>query len=174
MPDSNVLFGLGLLLIAFTCYRSYNGTYYHGEKLSYLTDTLHVKPSFVKKKLKKKGFYKNYYYIQIQLSYSRSKFIIPDNGYSIIMEDIDKLADLYSLDSGDIVKVGYLQDYEGWTTYSGNEVKAISLETDKFKILSKSEVLKADNFYKMLFSIIGFVFIFLGFVALIFAKNTDK
>jgi hypothetical protein len=165
-PFSSIFFGLGLIFIMGTYYHHYVGTYYDGEELSYYTDTLREKPSFINRR-------KSSDYYQFQLSYSKSKFIIVDNGCSIILNDKSKLEVVNSLNTGDVVILGYPINVEDLTRANQDKVKAITLaKTDK-TILSVEEVLQADKNEKRKYYLIGLGLILCGFISLYLRKRNS-
>lgn len=163
-PFSNIFFAFGAIFIMRTFYSQRAGTYYNGNELSYYTDTLREKPSFF-------HVSKTSDYYQFQLSYTRSKFIVVDNGCSIVQNDKEKSNIVNSLDSGEIVTVGYLADAEDLTNSNQNKVKAIVLAINNKTIVSADEVVTADSSSKKKYYLIGLGLIICGFVSLYLRKK---
>lgn len=164
IPFSNIFFGLGLIFIMRNFYDQYQGIYYNGEELSYYTDTLRERPSFIERR-KKSDYY------QFQLSYSKSLFVIVDNGCSVILRDKNKLEKVNSLNTGDLVTLGYLSSTDDIIRATNDEVKAISLSSGGKSILTAEEVLKADKKEKRKFYYIGAALILCGFISLYLRKR---
>jgi hypothetical protein len=167
IPFSNIFFGLGLIFIMRNFYDQYQGIYYNGEELSYYTDTLRERPSFIERR-KKSDYY------QFQLSYSKSLFVIEDNGCSVILRDKSKLEKVNSLNTGDMVTLGYLSSTEDIVRATNDKVKAISLSSGGKSILTAEEVLKADKKEKRKFYAIGAGLILCGFISLYLRKRGVK
>ncbi len=161
---SNIFFGLGAIFIMRTYYDQYIGTYYNGENLSFYTDTLREKPSFTSRS-------KNSSYYQFQLSPSRSKFWVVNNGYLIVSDDPKKMEAVNSLIVGDIVTVGYVSSLEDLTRSNQNTVKAVVLSANNNTILSVGEIVKRDTAQKRQYYLIGLGFIVWGFISLWFRKS---
>ena len=164
IPFSNIFFGLGLIFIMRNFYDQYRGIYFNGEELSYYTDSLREKPSLLVSQ-------KNSDYYQFQLSYSKSLFVIVDNGCSVILRDKNKLEKVNSLNTGDVVTLGYLSSTEDIVRATNEKVKAISLSSGGKSILTAEEVLKADKKEKRKFYSIGAGLILCGFISLYLSKR---
>lgn len=167
IPFSNIFFGIGIIFILRIWYDQYLGKYYNGEELTYYTDSLKDKPSLIDGR-------RSADYYEFQLSYSKSKFIISNNGFSIIKQDKSKSSLVNSLDTGDVLKFGYPISIDDITRANRDRVKAISLSINSGTILSAEEVLKADKREKRKFYLIGIGLIMAGTISLYLRKRNKE
>lgn len=108
---------------------------------------------------------------EFQLSYARSKFLIIDYGYSIIVEDEEKKRLIKNTPVDAIVKVGYLAKYSDETNSNLNKMKALSLEINGVQLVTANEQYEHDQNLKRRNYLIGFGLVVFGFVLLIISKT---
>lgn len=165
VPWSHIFWGLGLILIIRSYYDKQIGTYYTGNKLSTFADTLKEKIWFT---TGGKGVSDKYH---IQLAYNLSKFIIADNGCTIINRNENKENLITALSPGDLVTITYESSYKDLINDSRNTIKILGLSGTRFQILSPDEVRIADKKDIRNWNIGGIILIFFGGLAYYYRKK---
>ena len=168
VPWSHLFWGAGLIIIIRFYYDKQIGTYYTGKELSSYTDTLRKKIWFTSGG---KGVSDKYH---VQLSYTKSKFIIADNGCSIINRDNNKEKMITSLSPGDRVTVTFKSSSRNLTNRNNNAVKIVGLSSNSNQILNPDEVRIADKKDLIIWNIVGIVFIALGTLSYYLRKRQGK
>lgn len=158
------IFGLGLMILVWVYFNSLSGKYYNGRKLAFYVGVLQEKPRDI-------NLHKQKDYIHLQLSYEKSKFIIIDNGYSIVRYDFEKMTAIRSLNKGDTITIEYSKNDKNYINKPESKIKVISMKSKKGNILSSEELLKADNFDKTMYYIIGWGVIFFGILNIFLRKR---
>lgn len=156
VPWSHIFWGLGLIVIIRVYYDKQTGTYFTGNDTSTFSDTLKEKIWFTSGG---KGVSDKYH---IQLSYSKSKFILTDNGCKIIKRNKSKNGLIKSLSPGDLVTVMYESDKEDLIDHGLNTIKIVGIKGNGIEILKPDEVRIADKKEIRIWNIAGIILIAFG------------